>query len=358
MHFPKIGQGMGLYKWEDKHIDIFKEGVDLGLNFFDTAPNYPGSEDLIRKISYGIREKLFIATKFSPEDSSYERVILSLEESLKRLGTDYVDLYQMHWPNPDYPIEETIRAMEKVLKDGKTKEIGLGNVYVNEVKNCVKFLSGSKFSSIQVEYNFFDRTPEYDLIPFCIDNGLTIIAYSPLDRGRFVDGEENLKKISKIAIKYKKTISQINLRWLTQNKPVIAIPKSVDIKHIKENSESVNFIMDEIDIKEINDITKKKINYISPSKINVEECGEYNREVYCTIQEAIENKCNYIPSPVALSKTLNDDIFFKPVRLLREDNNISRYKLIEGRIRYWAWVIARGDEPIPSLIRETKRIIR
>src|SRR3989344_4540877 len=156
LFLPKIGQGTAydLYKNKINKKKIsytLDKGIELGLNLIDTAENYNMGEtekiigDIIRKR----REKVIISTKFSPENSAYKRVIQSCERSLKRLKTDYIDIYQFHWPNPKVPLEETLNALIFLKKSGKIKEFGAGNFSLQQLSKTRTFLKKEKLFSLQ-----------------------------------------------------------------------------------------------------------------------------------------------------------------------------------------------------------------
>jgi len=353
---PLIGQGVGEYKWDNRQVDIIREGIDLGMNFIDTAEIYDSghSEELIGKAVYGIREKVIIGTKFSPEHHRYTDLINAANESLKRLKTDYIDLYQCHWPNSDVPLDETIRAMEKLIVDGKVRFAGMSNIYLVGLKNAQAAMKNFNISTLQVEYNLFDRSIENELLPFCAKSNIYIIAYSPLDQGRIADGLARRNLLEELSLKYNKTAAQICLRWLVYHKPVVVIPKARSRKHLLENADSVSFEIEEVDFNRIGQVFSRQVAYVQPDKIRVSANGQGNRPVYQTIQEALENKLGNVPSALSLSRSIIHENFVKPVRLvrLRDSQGGYEYDLVEGRIRYWAWVIAQGNEPIASYIRD------
>ena len=188
----------------------------------------------------GVRNKVFIATKVSPENLSYDDVIRSAERSLHRLKTDYIDLYQIHWPNPKIPVSETMHAMEQLVTEGKIRFIGVSNFSLKELKEEEKYLPKHPIVSTQTEYNLFDRTIENDILPYCEQKGILTIAYSPLDQGRIASGDDKIKRLKVIADKYNKTIAQIALNWLIAHPTVITIPKATNPNHIKENATSAD----------------------------------------------------------------------------------------------------------------------
>ncbi|MFA4905602.1 MAG: aldo/keto reductase [Candidatus Margulisiibacteriota bacterium] len=350
---PAIGQGMGEYPWDDSQISVIRAGIDLGMNLIDTAEEYDRgrSEEIVGKAVKGIRDKAVLSTKFSPRHNSSDEVSKAAEGSLRRLGTDHIDLYQIHWPNPSIPLEETLAAMERLVKDGKVRFIGLGNSYLGEVKRAGQLLKNNRIASLQVEYNLFDRIIEKEILPYCEANDVFIIGYSPLDKGRIGDGPEQKKLVLDLAKKYGKTPAQIALRWLIAKKPVVVIPKAGSLKHLQENAAAADFDLDPKDQEVIGRVFLQPEKDVLPSRIKVTVQGEGNRKVYQTIEQARENRLGYVPGPAELAENLKAEKNVKPVRLVRTSGQYD-YELVEGRIRYWAWVLAHGDRPIPSYIRQ------
>jgi diketogulonate reductase-like aldo/keto reductase len=354
-----IGQGCEFQKADvnsAQQIEAIRFGIYKGLTFLDTAEIYGGgySEELIGKAIGKIRNKVFIGSKFSPENSSYRDILRSAENTLLRLRTDYIDLYQIHWPNPKIPIAETMAAMEKLVSDGKILRIGVSNFSKFELSEAQKTLSQNKIYSNQVEYNLLDRFVEQEMLSYCQTHGINLIAYSPLLKGRTFNGPESKRLLTELSIKYKMSFSQIALVWLVSKKSVIAIPKSTKLNHIQENAEALHLKIEKQDLTRIDETCSSAPIHVPTNEIKVVLTGEGNKQVYQTLAEAIENKLNLSPSPVELAEFIKRGEITKPVRLVRNSDSHGRYKydLIEGRLRYWAWVIAYNDQkPIPSYIR-------
>jgi len=353
---PAIGQGIGDYSWGDDQVDIIREGIDLGMNLVDTAENYDSgnSEKIIGKAVKGIREEVIICTKFAPEHSSSEDILKAVEGSLKRLQTDYIDIYQLHWHNPKIPLRETIQAMERLVKEGKIRYIGVSNLYLRQLKEAQEALSYSNIVSLQMEYNLFDHFVKHEILPYCEKEKIITIAYSPLDQGRIASDEDNrLNILQEIAKKYSKSVAQIALNWLIMHPTVVAIP-TASKKYMRENAEVSDFEISKEDFNKISVLYARKPAYVEVNKIKVSTSGQNNRKVYQTLKEALENKLNFIPSPEDLARYFRDypEEEIKPIRLIRNKNDKYQYSLIEGRVRYWAWVIAHeGEKPIPAYIR-------
>lgn len=347
-----VGQGtMGI---DDRDIKALKLGIELGMTFIDTAEGYGAghSEELVGKAVKGMRNKVFISTKFSPEHSSYNNVLRAAEGSLKRLKTDYIDLYHVHWPNPSVSIEETMQAMEKLVSQGKIRYIGVSNFSLAQLKEAQRALSQNSIFSIQMEYNLFDHFIEDEILPYCEKEQIITIAYSPLDQGRIAPDKGG--KLEAIARKYQKSISQMALNWLISHPTVIIIPKATEEKYIRENAETGDFKMSEDDFNKISELYARKPIYVPVDKIEVSTKGQGNRKVYQTVEQALANKLNFVPSPFDLGQYIRDHSQdnIKPIRLIHDKTGKREYSLVEGRVRYWAWVIAhKGRKPIPAYIR-------
>lgn len=364
-----IGQGcMGIGGYlskdslqDNNQIKALRLGIELGMTLIDTAETYGKghSEELVGRAIEGVRDKVFIATKVSPDHFSYDALLQSAEGSLRRLKTDYIDLYQVHWPNPKVLINETMRAMERLVRKGKIRYVGVSNFSLKELKEAQAAISEDEIVSVQVEYNLFNRTIENSILPYCQSEGITTIAYSPLDQGKIASGEERIERLEMIAGKYNRTMAQVALSWLIAHPSVIAIPKSTNSAHIKENASSADFELSDKDFKEISKTFAQECVYVPTDRIRVIVGGQGNRQVYHTVEEAIENKLGFIPSSVDLVQNIREGEVSKPVRVIRSTDKTGKYDydLIEGRIRYWAWVIAHnGEKPIPVYVRDNRKI--
>lgn len=204
--------------------------VSRGVNIIDTAEMYAAghTEEIVGEAIQGMdRKKLFLITKVWNNHLDRLSVPKSLDASLKRLKQDYVDLFLIHWPNPEVPIRETISAMEDLVNEGKTRMIGVSNFSVDQLKEAMETSSDHPIAANQIEYNFGRRDQEADIIPFCHSNNVSVIAYTPIMRGKI-----NSKIIRKMAEKYSATPVQIALSYVM--KKSIPIPKSINRAHIDE----------------------------------------------------------------------------------------------------------------------------
>lgn len=333
-----------------EYVHALQMGLDLGMTFIDTAEVYGSghSEELVGRAVKGRRAEAFIATKFSPEHNGYEDVLRAAEASLERLGSDYIDLYQVHWPNPAIPIAETVRAMEGLVRDGKVRFCGVSNFSGPEMRAATA-VGGLAIVSNQLEYNLFDRTIEQGVLRDCVADDVTLIAYSPLDKGRVSSGDAVLERI---AARHEKTPAQVVLNWLIRQPRVTVIPKARNPIHIRENAGAAGFELTGNECEEIARVFSAEPTMIPVDRITVSVHGEGARKVYQTLDEALANALRFSPSPSQLAEDILKGDPIKPVRLVRSPISPDRYDLIEGRVRYWAWTIAHGSgASIPALIR-------
>src|SRR6266705_759991 len=235
-----IGGDMGPDSSRDEAgIEALRLGLDLEMKLIDTAEMYGAghSEEVVARALEGRRDRVFVASKVSPRHFAYNDVLDAARRSLKRLGLKQMDLYQLHWPSSKIPIAETMRAMEKLVKDGLTRYIGVSNFSVDQMKEAQQSLSHEKIVSNQVEFSLIDRSVEARILPYCQKEGLTLIAYSPLGHGKIPRGRgSSFKVLDEIAGESGKSRNQVALGWVLQHDSVVAIPKATDPEHLKENA--------------------------------------------------------------------------------------------------------------------------
>jgi diketogulonate reductase-like aldo/keto reductase len=241
-------------------IQAIRLGLDLGMRFVDTAEMYGRghSEEVVAEATKDQRESIFLATKVSGGHLAYEDVLRSCEASLKRLRTRYLDLYQIHWPNSSIPLSETMKAMERLVDDGKVRHIGVSNFSVRQLTEAQEALSKTRVVSNQVEYSLTQRSIEGDLLPFAEKEKITIIAYSPLAMGQ-ISGQahgDRWKVLDQIAKITHKTCSQVALNWLVLKPQVVAIPKASNLDHVRENSGSVGWSLSKEQVERLDEVFK------------------------------------------------------------------------------------------------------
>jgi diketogulonate reductase-like aldo/keto reductase len=241
----EIGQGTWNYK---DGVEPLRLGVSLGATHIDTAEVY-GTEPVVGNAIAGIRDQIFLATKVWSDNLAYDDVVRACEKSLKQLGVKYVDLYMIHWPNPAFPIKDTMRAMEELVKRGKIKYIGVSNFSVEELKEAQEAMSSQQIVSNQVKYNLDTREIEKDLIPYCKSEKITVVAYSPLKGSAL----KRSGLIDEIAKKYGKTKAQVVMNFLTREENVVTIPKAESLAHVRDNCGASGWRLSNEDIQRISE---------------------------------------------------------------------------------------------------------
>lgn len=229
-----------------RKIEAIRAAVDSGVNLIDTAELYE-SENLVGEaIRPYEREDLFIATKVWPSHFSYDKVIRSCERSLKKLGMDYIDLYQLHFPSRFRNLEETMRAMEHLVDQGKIRHIGISNFSLDLTRRASEALKKNELASTQMNFSVSHRNIEEDLLPYCRENGIAILAYYPLGHGKLVTPDSSSNGIiSEIAGNHGgKTVPQIVLNWfMSKYDFVFPIPRASNPDHVRENAGSMGWKM-------------------------------------------------------------------------------------------------------------------
>jgi diketogulonate reductase-like aldo/keto reductase len=238
----------------DKKLAALKKGLELGMNLIDTAEIYQ-TEDIVGEAIEGReRDDLFIATKVFGIHLRFNSVLKAAENSLKRLRCSYIDLYQIHWPNRRVPIEETMKAMEKLVDDGKVRYVGVSNFSLEQMKKAEETLSKNRLASNQVEYSLMFRGIEKDLLPYCEKKGIAVLPYRPIAHGALAHPDEKLRAVmDEISQKHGgKTPAQIALNWLMSKSSVIfPIPRASRPERAVENAGSLGWSLDAEDMREL-----------------------------------------------------------------------------------------------------------
>lgn len=249
---PALGIGTWKYGVDaDREVGALKEAFRLGVRFVDTAEMYH-TEDIVGRALKG-EEGVFVATKVSPDHFHHDDVIRACNQSLKNLGLERIDLYQLHWPNQRVPIAETMNAMEELVEQGKIRHIGVSNFSVRETEEARAALKSNEIVSNQVEYSVTVRDVENGLLDYCKKNGITVIAYSPFGSGRLFAGRNSklAAMLGEVGRKYSKSAAQVALAWLISKGNVAPIPKASSKEHIAEIAGSA-FKLENEDLDRIN----------------------------------------------------------------------------------------------------------
>ncbi len=249
---------IGIGTWSIRNYDLAEEAlihaIEIGLNVIDTAEMYHDglAERLVGRVVRKVgRDRVFIITKLLPHRfRSPEKAIKAAEESIRRLGVEYVDLILIHWPDPLTPIERQVKALEAIAMRGLTRYIGVSNFDRQELEIAIHSTSKYEIVLDQVKYSVLDKNVEYELLPYAIRVGITVQAYTPIERGRV----NYMQKIIEIAYKYGKTPVQIALNYLISRPRVIAIPKSERRERIEEFRGALGWRLNPEDIEELEKI--------------------------------------------------------------------------------------------------------
>ena len=283
--------GLGTWQWGSREwgwgksygkqnvLEAFKKAIEMGINFIDTAEMYGRgkSEKLIAEAIRDRREDVVIATKVSPWHLSYGGVLKAADRSMRRLGVNVIDLYQVHWPNQLIPIRSTMKAMKKLVQDGRVRSVGISNFNLNRTKSVQEALAPIDLASNQVKYNLFDRGIEGDFLSYAQKEKISIIAYSPLAQGLLTNkyspgtrpgsfvqkingrfSNQNLKRLTELSQvlaelgrTHNTTPSQVALNWLVAKNDVVAIPGIKRIEFVIDNAGATDWRLTQEEIKRL-----------------------------------------------------------------------------------------------------------
>lgn len=251
---PALGQGT----WQmaetagrrKQEIEALRLGVELGMTLIDTAEMYGegAAEELVAEALSEQRGRLFLVSKVYPHNASRKGVAQACERSLKRLKTDRLDLYLLHWRG-SVPLEETIAGFEELRRSGKIRHWGVSNFDVDDMEELFRIPGGENCAANQVLYNVTRRGPEFDLLPWMAGHRMPLMAYSPVEQGRLPRGGV-LQSIGRI---HGATPFQIALAWLLQRPSVIAIPKAASPDHVRDNHRALEIRLSPEDLAAIDE---------------------------------------------------------------------------------------------------------
>jgi diketogulonate reductase-like aldo/keto reductase len=247
---PALGQGtwhMGERSGAAKaEVAALKLGIELGMMLIDTAEMYGsgGAEEVVAEAAQDQRDKLFIVSKVYPHNASRAGVPVACERSLKRLRTDRIDLYLLHWRG-SHPLAETVDAFEKLRVEGKIRYWGVSNFDTRDMQELVKLNHGGNCATNQVLYHLASRGIEYDLLPWCTERKVPLMAYSPVGQGgRLLQS----KALAAVAKRHNATPAQIAIAWTMRHGNVISIPKASDQAHVRQNAAAGDITLTEQDL--------------------------------------------------------------------------------------------------------------
>ncbi|MEV5117961.1 aldo/keto reductase [Stenotrophomonas indicatrix] len=248
---PALGQGtwnMGDDPSKRRsEIEALQRGMDLGLTLIDTAEMYGdgASEELVGEAIQGRRGEVFVVSKAYPQNAGKKSLPQACERSLKRLGTDCLDLYLLHWRG-NVPLAETVEAMEALKGAGKIRHWGVSNLDVDDMEELLD-AGGQGCATNQVLYNLTRRGPEFDLLPFLAQHRIPAMAYSPVEQGRL----QRHAGLAEVARRHGVNQIQVALTWVLRREGVIAIPKAGSRAHVEENAAALELVLTERDLAEL-----------------------------------------------------------------------------------------------------------
>jgi len=238
---PVLGQGTWFMgedrRRRDQEADALRLGIDLGMTLIDTAEMYAdgGAEAVVGDAINGRRDKIFLVSKVLPSNASRQGTIRACDNSLKRLKCETIDLYLLHWRG-GYPLEETIAGFEDLRQAGKIRHWGVSNFDTDDMEELVLAPGGHHVATNQILYNLTRRGPEFDLMPWCRERKIPLMAYSPIEQGRLLGN----KVLGNIAKECDTTPAAVALAWVLSREGIIAIPKSSNPVHLRENRKAVD----------------------------------------------------------------------------------------------------------------------
>lgn len=242
---PTLGLGTANLRG-DEGLRAIKSALAMGYRHIDTADAYNNHQTVGQAISGYERDDLFVTSKVKPEHLHYDDLIAACDAALLELGTDYLDLYLVHWPNPDVPMQQTFDALEHLVERGKIRDLGVSNFQPHRLRMALR-ISPHPIANNQVEMHPYLWQDE--LVRLCHEHNVTVTAYAPLARTKVFDDET----IRAIAEKHDVTGAQVSLRWLLQ-KGCIVIPRSTSEEHLRANMDVYDWALSGVDIAAIDGI--------------------------------------------------------------------------------------------------------
>ena len=249
---PVLGLGAWMMgetaRLKKDEVAALRLGLDLGMTLIDTAELYAsgGSERVVAEAIAGRRDEVFLVSKVLPHNASRKGTIAACEQSLKRLNTDRLDLYLLHW-RESIPLKETLEGLMTLMRDGKIRNWGVSNFDVDDMEELMSLPGGDQVAANQVMYNLRRRGIEFALLPWSRKHDIPIMAYSPLDQGHLMRSSE----LMHIAERHGATPAQIALAWTIRQPGVFAIPKAAREAHVRDNHKALSIRLKDEDLAEL-----------------------------------------------------------------------------------------------------------
>jgi diketogulonate reductase-like aldo/keto reductase len=235
-------------KRRSDELAALRLAIDLGITLIDTAEMYGegAAEELIGEAISGRRDKVFLVSKVYPHNAGRRSARQACERSLRRLGVESIDIYLLHWRG-SIPLAETFDALAKLQSEGKIRAYGVSNLDTDDMEEAFGILAGRQIVTNQILYNLTRRSPEYDLLPFCREHRIPVMAYSPVEQGRLL----RHRGLEEIAKRRGATPAQVAIAWLLAQRGMIAIPKAGNPKHVEENCGAAKITLTSSELSEL-----------------------------------------------------------------------------------------------------------
>lgn len=246
---PVLGQGTWRMAEQavtrKQEIAALRLGLDLGMTLVDTAEMYAdgGAEELVGEAIAGRRDEVFLVSKVLPGNASQRGTVTACERSLRRLRTDRIDLYLLHWRG-SFTLRETLAAFDTLQRAGKIRHWGVSNLDLSDMEELAALPGGAAVQTNQVLYNLTRRGAEFDLLPWCRQRRIPLMAYSPIEQGRML----RHPALREVAARHDATPAQVGLAWLLRQEDMIVIPKASSEAHVRENRAVLDLRLDPQDI--------------------------------------------------------------------------------------------------------------
>ena len=252
---PVVGQGTWNMERDGRAAAVaaLRAGLDLGLTHIDTAEMYGSGrvEELVAEAIAGRREQVYLVSKVLPQNASRAGVVRACEASLRRLGTDRLDCYLLHWPGR-HPLADTIAGFEQLLGHGKIRAWGVSNFGVDQMERAAAIAGAGRITCNQVLYHLEERTIEHAVIPWCVDRGVAVVGYSPFGSGRFPGPRSRGGRVlAEIAGAHGATPRQVALAFLVRSPGLFTIPKAAQAAHVAENAAAGDLVLSAEDVRRI-----------------------------------------------------------------------------------------------------------
>jgi diketogulonate reductase-like aldo/keto reductase len=253
VNVPKIGLGTWQMEADDEAIAVsaLRAGLDLGLTHVDTAELYGSgaAEEIVAQAIAGRREEVFLVSKVLPQNASRRGTVRACEASLKRLGTDRLDCYLLHWSG-SHPLEDTIAGFEELVQKGKIRSYGVSNFDVEKLEAAFAIAGPGRIACNQVLYHLAERGIEHEVLPWCEAHGVALVGYTPFGRAAFPPAPGRAA-LEALAAGKGATTRALALAFLTRRPSLFAIPKSSDPRHVRENAAALALMLSPTEIETI-----------------------------------------------------------------------------------------------------------